>query len=77
MKYGIRLNLVAYIANSLTRSGDDGRAGQRLLVLACFPGLLLFATAALGIERLGLALLRWEDKVRLGCIRSNVRVCVL
>jgi hypothetical protein len=33
-------------------------------VLLCFPGLVGFALAALIVERLGLALLRAEDKVR-------------
>jgi hypothetical protein len=73
LKYGIRLNLVAYIANSLAHRADDGRARERLVVLACFPGLLLFAFAALGVERLGLALLRSEDKV--GGRGARARAC--
>jgi len=63
LKYGIRLNLISYILNGLRRRGDDGRANERLFVLLCFPSLVAFSLGALGIERLGLALLRWEDKV--------------
>jgi hypothetical protein len=72
LKYGIRLNLVAYIANGLRRRGDDGRTNERRFVLLCFPGLLLFAMMGLVIELLGLALLRWEGKVRK---RTRVYVC--
>jgi hypothetical protein len=64
LKYGIRYNLVSYVAGSL-RPRADGRAPrERLAVLAGFPGLLGFALVALVIELLGLALLRSEDKVR-------------
>ncbi|KAI8469478.1 MAG: MBOAT, membrane-bound O-acyltransferase family-domain-containing protein [Monoraphidium minutum] len=71
LKYGIRLNLVSYVASTLAARRDGGAAKERLYVLLGFPMLLGFALGALAIERLGLALLRAEDKLKAGIPKKD------
>eukprot|EP00877_Chromochloris_zofingiensis_P001860 jgi/Chrzof1/11675/Cz06g05010.t1 len=64
LKYGIRMNLIRYVNQSLSGKGN-------LPVVLAFPALLLFSLIALATERLALYCMKQDEEVSVCAIHAG------